>query len=81
MSRDLLYPRRVRWSEQERLPPALIGIVLRTRADAPVMLEGGIIESHDLVADRHSSLRQFLVGFIRPAAHLDLHVPRPIVDR
>lgn len=61
---------------QDRLPPALIGIVLRARANAPVMLEDGIIVSHDLIADRHSSLRQFLAGLIRPAAHLDLHFPR-----
>lgn len=58
---------------QNGLPPALVGIVLRTRADAPVMLEGGIIDPHDLIADRHSSLGQFLAGFARSAAHLDLH--------
>jgi len=59
---------------QDGLPPALIGIVFRARADAPVMLEGGIIDPHDhLIADRHSSLGQFLTGFARSAAHLDLH--------
>jgi len=40
---------------QDRLPSALIGIVLRTRTDAPVMLEGGIIESYDLIVDRYSN--------------------------
>jgi len=42
---------------QDRLPSTLIGIVLRTCTDAPVMLEGGIIESYDLIVDRYSSLR------------------------
>lgn len=60
---------------QDRLPPALIGIVLGARADAPMVLEGGIIEPHDLIADRHPPLRQLLAGFIRFAAHLDLHFP------